>query len=67
MKCICGYERREDYVDPEESINLDGEKFISINGSFHTTEEYGYGGEHEVRCNLYACPKCSTVQMEKGW
>lgn len=65
MKCeVCGYKQGYEYDENDDykEVNPNGKKFIEVEGHF-TIESSGYhGGKNEV--NLYACPKCKTVQME---
>ena len=56
MKCICGYEEHDEATQAEK-------RFICIKGSFSIiTDPNGYS-ERINEVKLYACPKCSTVQM----
>lgn len=67
MKCaVCNYEYEEEYVNENGrkfyKPTIGDDEFIKINGSF-TIEGDWYGTIQEV--NMYACPKCGTVRMEK--
>ena len=70
MKCVCGYEKEIDYIDEKESINPDGEDFISISGVFFIDIPYdkqGYFKRNKEERNLYACPKCGTIKIGETW
>jgi hypothetical protein len=61
VECVCGYERLEDY-ESESGVAVGDEKFINVKGNFTIEDEYTYN-IREV--NLYSCPKCGTIQMNK--
>lgn len=59
MKCAaCNYER---VYDIEIDQNVGDEEFVHINLTATIDEEWGGGKIVE----LYACPKCNTVQMNE--
>lgn len=62
MKCLCGYEYKDNCIDPvigdEPFIKLSPHDLFKVEpplGSF----EYSYS------VNLFVCPKCQTVRMDK--
>ena len=61
MRCGCGYEYSVLDSIPKwgESRKKPEEKFIQI----YSEHDFDLGGYAQV--GLYACPKCSTVQMSK--
>lgn len=69
MKCAtCNYEYKDEYVNENgarfyKPIIGDNE-FIQINGNFTIKIEGDwYNAIQEI--DLYACPKCGTVRIEK--
>jgi hypothetical protein len=60
MKCICGYEKGQNWVDDKlKEINPEGKDFINIEGKF-LIEDSSIGKREAF---LYACPKCNIVQL----
>lgn len=62
-QCVCGHTHAEKW-EKEFNKNVTDEmvvakNFIHIKGSFHTNSG-GWYSDREVQ--LYACPKCGTVQ-----
>jgi hypothetical protein len=70
MKCVCGYEQGMGWVDngidADEyiEVNPDGDKFRKIKGYF--VIETGESWSPDRQVNLYGCPECGTVQMERN-
>lgn len=62
MKCICGYENKDGFVNGEWVKNIIGdEEFIKIEGS---TFKKSIGIFETKEIYLYACPKCGTVKIK---
>ncbi len=62
MKCkACGHE----YI--EDKYSTTGKEFILLTNIFSISEESneGFTYLHEKSVNLYACPECGTVRMER--
>jgi hypothetical protein len=68
MKCLCGYERLQDYMT-DDGKEVGDEEFIRVDcfgKPFETdSEKEGccYGEEKYRKAYLYSCPKCGTVKM----
>ena len=76
MKCLCGYEKvgyawrtvkkaiKGQIIEKDNWINVDPKKeaFIEILGHFTIKEDDG----HTKLVDIYACPKCGTIRMEKS-
>ena len=62
MKCVCGYEYVSMYDSKNNKVAIKGdEEFVHIYGTF-LRESTGW--EHnKVEVELYACPKCNTIQL----
>jgi len=64
MKCLCGYEYEEDWVDGNLVTVKGTDKFIEILVKGHEFQKRAdaYWVEYE-KVSLHACPKCGTVKM----
>jgi len=61
MRCVCGYEYKEEYIKMGEyKVTIGDEDFIEVIGSFHTQEK---AWEREERVSIWACPKCKTIRL----
>jgi hypothetical protein len=70
MKCICGYEKLEDW-QTDDNKAVGDEDFIRIDcfgKAFETDKKCNdyYGNEYR-KAFLFACPKCGTVRMEYNY
>lgn len=63
MKCAaCGYEKSKPWQNDDE-VEKDDEDFIQIKGVDFKAKSEVYWDDDRVY--LFACPKCSTVKMER--
>jgi ribosomal protein L37AE/L43A len=71
MKCYaCGYEHDHEKKptkiwDTELCLEERSKEFTHIDATATIKVEANYGGDILSKVNLYACPKCGTVRMEK--
>lgn len=69
MKCgACGYKKGLEifaYKEGEVILNTTKDEFIKINGHFTIDVEGNYGGIFSKEVQLYACPNCNTIQMNR--
>ncbi len=65
MKCICGYEHKEEWDSETRKFvrTIGDDEFIEIIGEFNKEVDSNYGGTHKISVSLYACPKCFTVRI----
>lgn len=59
MKCVCGYEYEETWNENGHEILIGDEAFIGLD--CHITMRQNL---QDKKVNLYACPKCKTVQVD---
>jgi rubredoxin len=64
MKCLCGYEYKEEF-DGNETVAIKGDAaFVEIDGHFTTRIEYDYNPSEIVTVSIYACPRCKTLKTD---
>lgn len=58
----CGHKSGYD-IEEDKWIN-ERELFITVIGTFYTERQSNYGGIHQSRVDLIACPICKTVILD---
>lgn len=64
MKCVCGYEYKEEWDEGAKRVAIGGEEFTPIDTKA-TVEDTGSYHRTQYDIHLYICPKCGTVRAER--
>ena len=63
MKCVCGYEHKEEYNNGITVAVVGDEEFIYIDVKATRTSSGYYSDLIDV--DFYACPKCGTLRCDR--
>jgi hypothetical protein len=65
MKCLCGYEYKEEFDEENYNIKviIGDTEFNKIEGTF-IIKEKNWDSSRIKEIELYSCPKCGTIKTD---